>query len=341
MILSCSNDYQYLFSPLPVNDFKKLKKSIALSGQWHPIITNADGVILDGHNRYKICEELKLEPKSEVMHFEDKHQEYLYVIDVNDHRRQLTPGERIAIQLLRKPALRELSKKNVGRRKEIRPNLAKLNVRDVLSTNANVSHGVFSQGEFILKNGTKKDVTDFKKGKRKISKIYNEIKRKDEISKIIKKQKSSKVTAGVKLFHGDFFDNKVKPESVDLVYTDPPYTKLAENSQLYNRLASHTFSALKPGGSLFLYIGGYNTYKIMTEFITAGFELYWINNIIYKDGTPYLRHKKIINRIRHVLWFVKNPIHRDTFVMDTQTVGGGDEGWDSQKYTNGDRMKSQ
>ena len=46
-----------------------LKNSISNKGLHLPIIINQDNVILDGHNRLKICQELGIEPKFEVKEF--------------------------------------------------------------------------------------------------------------------------------------------------------------------------------------------------------------------------------------------------------------------------------
>jgi hypothetical protein len=57
-----------------------LKNSISSKGLHLPIIINQDNVILDGHNRLKICQELGIEPKFEVKEFQDSLQEKEFVI---------------------------------------------------------------------------------------------------------------------------------------------------------------------------------------------------------------------------------------------------------------------
>ena len=66
-----------------------MKNSISNKGLHLPIIINQDNVILDGHNRLKICQELGIEPKFEVKEFQDPLQEKEFVIEINLKRRHL------------------------------------------------------------------------------------------------------------------------------------------------------------------------------------------------------------------------------------------------------------
>lgn len=68
---------------------KSLKESIRKEGLLEPIIVNKKGVILDGHSRYEICEELSLKPKYQVKQFKTKTKERQYVVTSNVRRRHL------------------------------------------------------------------------------------------------------------------------------------------------------------------------------------------------------------------------------------------------------------
>lgn len=67
-----------------------LKESIKVNGQREEIIVNQRGIILDGHTRYEICQELGIEPKIKIRHFVNSEQEAEYVRDANLARRQLS-----------------------------------------------------------------------------------------------------------------------------------------------------------------------------------------------------------------------------------------------------------
>lgn len=55
--------YAKLVQPLSVKEYKELKESINDKGLHLPILINNKNEILDGHNRYQICNELDIEPR--------------------------------------------------------------------------------------------------------------------------------------------------------------------------------------------------------------------------------------------------------------------------------------
>ncbi|HSF51238.1 MAG TPA: ParB N-terminal domain-containing protein, partial [Nitrososphaeraceae archaeon] len=65
-IIKINPEYSKLVNPLSNTEYNVLKNSISNKGLHLPIIINQDNVILDGHNRLKICQELGIDPKFEV-----------------------------------------------------------------------------------------------------------------------------------------------------------------------------------------------------------------------------------------------------------------------------------
>lgn len=54
--------YTKLVRPLSEREYDDLKASIKAHGLLVPILVNQQGIILDGHNRFKICQELGISP---------------------------------------------------------------------------------------------------------------------------------------------------------------------------------------------------------------------------------------------------------------------------------------
>jgi hypothetical protein len=79
---------------------------------WTPIDVNDQGVVLDGHHRFKECQELGIEPETVTKHFPDKFHEQVFVIDSNLKRRHLNNYQRIELALRSKPILEEIAKMN-------------------------------------------------------------------------------------------------------------------------------------------------------------------------------------------------------------------------------------
>ena len=92
--LTINKEYESLVPPLPRQEFEELKESIKINGLYQQVITNADGVILDGHHRFKASKELNLEIIPIVKTFNDPLDEKRFVIECNLRRRHLQIHER-------------------------------------------------------------------------------------------------------------------------------------------------------------------------------------------------------------------------------------------------------
>lgn len=76
--------------PRPSREQRKaLKESMEEIGQQEPIIVDSNGMILDGHTRFEICQELHLKPKYIIKQFEDDDAKRTYAVTVNLKRRHL------------------------------------------------------------------------------------------------------------------------------------------------------------------------------------------------------------------------------------------------------------
>ena len=87
--------YAELFPLMQPDEFEDLKADIAAHGQRERILV-AEGMILDGRNRYRACRELGVTPdirfwQSRLPPPRD------YVISINLHRRHLSPSQRAAV----------------------------------------------------------------------------------------------------------------------------------------------------------------------------------------------------------------------------------------------------
>ena len=86
MDLKINSEYAELVPPLSIQEYEALKRSISEKGFWksNPIVVNKEGIILDGHHRYKACKELQVEPITTTAElFDGRLEEKLYVINSN------------------------------------------------------------------------------------------------------------------------------------------------------------------------------------------------------------------------------------------------------------------
>ena len=110
--ITINQEYSNLVPPLSAEEYESLKQSIKQNGLWVPIIVNSQGVILDGHHRFKASQELGIEPKTVTNDFPDKLHEQIFVIDLNLQRRHLNNFQRTELALKSKLILQQIARRN-------------------------------------------------------------------------------------------------------------------------------------------------------------------------------------------------------------------------------------
>jgi hypothetical protein len=119
---------------------------------------------------------------------------------------------------------------------------------------------------------------------------------------------------------GDFREigNKIPDDSVDLIFTDPPYDRKA--IELFDGLGEFAARVLRPGGSLIAYIGQIQLPDAVADL--SKHLRYWWTCSCYHSGPTLLRMNEygIVNGWKPMLWFVKGTRgDKTTFVNDVAT----------------------
>lgn len=106
------------------------------------------------------------------------------------------------------------------------------------------------------------------------------------------------------LLHGDFREliETIDSDSVDLVFTDPPYHE--EHLPLWDALAKESARVLKPGGMLVAYSG-----QVFLDYVMSALgkhlQYYWIIGIEHTHGQLRLWNRKVWNSWKPVLIYTK------------------------------------
>ena len=96
-------EFQTLIPPLSDDEYQRLEKSILAEGVRECIIT-WDGTIIDGHNRYRICQKHGLECPSIERSFQSRDAAKIWIIENQLGRRNLEPGQKAALVIERSEA---------------------------------------------------------------------------------------------------------------------------------------------------------------------------------------------------------------------------------------------
>lgn len=151
MNVTINQEYANLVPEISDEEYDILKRSIKENGLYVPIIVNQDGMLLDGHHRYKVCQEIGISPSHIIREFKDELDEKLFVIDCNLTRRQLNNFQRTEQALKSKPIQQAIARRNESLGGKGDRNLTPLGrVDETIGERAGVSRDTVRRVEKIL-----------------------------------------------------------------------------------------------------------------------------------------------------------------------------------------------
>lgn len=100
--LTVDDDFRSLIPPLSDDEYMRLERSIIAEGVRDPIIT-WNGTIVDGHNRYRICQEHGIAFKTAEIVFGSKDAAKIWIIENQFARRNLNSYQKSVLALQLEP----------------------------------------------------------------------------------------------------------------------------------------------------------------------------------------------------------------------------------------------
>ena len=114
-----------LLPPLTGEQLAALEADILKNGCYSPVIVNEDMVIVDGHNRQRLCEQHGLPYQMAVFSFADLLEAKQWALDTQKGRRNLDKWELGKIALRLKPDIEARARENMGTRTDLSATLPK------------------------------------------------------------------------------------------------------------------------------------------------------------------------------------------------------------------------
>lgn len=115
--------------------------------------------------------------------------------------------------------------------------------------------------------------------------------------------------------------DKLEPNSVDLILTDPPYPQ--EYIPLYGDLAKLAVHALKPGGSCLAMASNAWMLEILQQMNIPGLKYNWLIHFgPFTTNTACLPRHVCMVRFKLFLWHIKPPMKRDNGIYIEDSVQG-------------------
>ena len=167
------DEFKYLISPLSKEQKESLKENIKAYGLREPLIVwKEENVLVDGHNRYEICEEIGIEPKYVYYSFKDKFDVLSFIIENQIIRRNLQPFEKIEVYAKLKENLNE-----IGRSKKGIKDSKKHNTLLLIAEKTGYSHDTIHKAFYVGKNGSDELKSALREGKISINQAYSSLKK--------------------------------------------------------------------------------------------------------------------------------------------------------------------
>jgi ParB-like chromosome segregation protein Spo0J len=314
MNLQINKVYQNLVPEIPIQEYESFKCDIKERGLLIPIIVNSQGIILDGHHRYRACKELDIDCKYEVRDFENQLLEQSFVNRINLNRRHLNHFQRAELALKEKAILEKIAKLNEslgGKGVEIQTPLGR--VDQEIGKLAGIGKDTVRKVETILKIAPVELLDKARKGQWKINKVYKKLqheqKRQELVTGAIELQKSSNEnqsqSQNIQLFQGDFNEltKQLPDNSIDLIFTDPLYDE--GSLHLYEKLAAAASRILRPGSSIVFIVGHGIIPQVINYFENAGLQYHWILAVKLQGSFPRAFDRKVVIKHKPLLWFRK------------------------------------
>ena len=118
-----------------------------------------------------------------------------------------------------------------------------------------------------------------------------------------------------KIITGDFrhIMASMPDESVDLIFTDPPYDKAS--IPLYGDMARLAARVLKPNGSLITYVGHYAVLDV-GNLMREHLRFWWMMALVHGGQAARLPGKWVFVEWKPLMWFVKGGRNNNNYVAD-------------------------
>lgn len=155
MQILIDEEFKALIPPLKQEELAQLEQNILADGCRDPLVIWR-GVLIDGHNRFSICQKNSVSFGTVSMDFESRDAVKIWILKNQFGRRNLTDYQRTELALLLKPLIEEQARAHQGERTDIRQNSdegsAPIRTDETIASMAGVSRDTVRKVEAIQQN---------------------------------------------------------------------------------------------------------------------------------------------------------------------------------------------
>jgi hypothetical protein len=330
-----------VFPDLPPEEFETLKRDIAERGVQVAIEVTETGDTLDGHQRLRACQELKIKnyPRRIISGLDERGKRH-HAIKANCLRRQLSRQQRrdlIAAELRRNP---RQSNRLLADLVGVDKNTVQ-SVREQLISGGEIHHVGARDGKdgkvyrptsmFAATPAAARMAQsllselgdDVPEGKHLSPRAASELLHQTRRERADFKVNGDPLPRQIKLYNCDFREagKRFKDETADLIFTDPPFGQ--EFLPLWDDLGAFASRVLKPGALLVTYSGQAYLGHVIAA-LSKHVSYVWCMAILHNHRQNRIHHKKVNNCWKPLLVFGKGTSRFPQTVWDVfQGTGVG------------------
>jgi site-specific DNA-methyltransferase (adenine-specific) len=321
---------------LSESEYESLKSSIAERGILVPIEVDEKGTVLDGHHRIRAWKELREaglkvgDYPSTIRLGLSETEKQLHAYSLNYLRRQLTKEQRDGVIVKMRglgmsyDAIAEATgvPKTTVRRKSVGPfGPTEVTGKDGKTYKA---HKPKPSAQTKTRAETAKvveaveglpveELPDHTIDAKRATRLAREYSAKEK-AKLID---GDHVSGGVELWLGDFRERgkDIPDESVDLIFTDPPYN--AESLPLWNDLSELANRILKPNGMLVTYSGAFYLPEVMAN-LGRRLNYWWCGAVVLDGAHSRVTLRNVSVGSKPMLFYVRSGFLGTTWYEDTR-----------------------
>ncbi len=323
MTITIDPEFRALIPPLTPEEFAQLEENIKRDGCRDPLVVWND-TLVDGHNRYAICNRLPAPFTTTQVVFKDRTAAKIWIIDNQFGRRNLQKFVRAELLMARE----KLLPSRQGYRSDLTsvqngtevPLLAPSRQAAKL---ADIPHTTYAKAKVIAEKAPEPVKEKLRSGQTSIDAEYRKIRLQERDDRKKQELQLEVEITSPGIIIGDFREksSQIADNSVELVFIDPPYDR--ESLGLYEDSARIAARILKPGGSLIAYCGQYLLPEILPS-MQKHLRYWWMNACVHDGQLARMESYGVVVGWKPLAWFTKGVRgDKQTFVSDI--VSGGRE----------------
>lgn len=309
-----------LLRPLGADELAGLEADLLRDGCIDPIIV-WDGVLVDGHHRYRICQKHGIPFHTREMDFGSLGDACLWAWNHQNHRRNSSPYDRIERLLACKKLVASIKAKARENQQAAggavpQKSAEPVETRQELARLADVSHDTLAKAKFITTHADEQAKDRLRRGKTTIHAEYKRAKtaekaaaRKEQVARLAQQAKHDGPQFRLAVAEIANAADHVEPGTVDWIVTDPPYPK--KHLDTFEHLSRFAAHALRPGGSALVMSGQTYLPDVIAKLATH-LSYWWTVAYLTPGGQAVQLWPRKVNTFwKPVLWFVKGSYDGD------------------------------